>query len=181
MYICRARAERAAAQDEDAARDLDFVIKADDRYPIAYSSSAANLHAESTETTAAMLEDYDRAIRLKGTQPEFFINCGNARNELGEQDAVACRTTARRFIDSTWSTPTACFNRSLIYAKLGKRELAAQDRACAIKLDSGTGRAQRAYDCAFPGVPARRLVRAPDPHSLTQSATISQPCRRQRG
>lgn len=131
LYIYRARAARSAAQDADAARDLDLAIKADDRYPIGYFERG-NFRADNGDNRAA-LEDYDRAIRLKGTQPEFFINRGNTLRTLGDRNAAIADYS--KAIDLDPKNATAWFNRSIAYAQLGKRDLAAQDRARAIKLD----------------------------------------------
>lgn len=131
MYLYRARAERAAHDDEDAARDLDLAIKADDRYPIAHFERG-NYHADNGAPRQA-IEDYDRAIRLKGTHPEFFINRGNAHKELGDLDAAV--QDYSQAIRLKPDHAVALFNRSVAYAQLGKRELSAQDRARAIKLD----------------------------------------------
>jgi tetratricopeptide (TPR) repeat protein len=131
MYLYRARAERAARGEEDAARDLDLAIKADERYPIAYFERG-NYHAGNGDNAQA-IEDYDRAIRLKRTHPEFFINRGNAHKDLGELEAAV-----QDYSEAIRLNPdhaVALFNRSVAYAKLGKRDLSAQDRARAIKLD----------------------------------------------
>jgi tetratricopeptide (TPR) repeat protein len=131
MYLYRARAARSAAQDDEAARDLDLAIKADDRYPIAYFERG-NFRANSGDNRGA-LEDYDRAIRLKGTQPEVFINRGNTHRALGDRNAAI--EDYSKAIELDPKNATAWFNRSVAYAQLGKRDLAAQDRAHAIKLD----------------------------------------------
>ncbi len=131
MHLYRARAARAAAQDEEAAHDLDLAIKADDRYPIAYFERA-NFRASHGDNRQA-LEDYDRAIRLKATQPEFFINRGNAQRSLGDRNAAIADYSKAIELDP--KNATAWSNRSVAYAQVGKRDLAAQDRARAIRLD----------------------------------------------
>jgi tetratricopeptide (TPR) repeat protein len=131
IYIYRARAARAAAHDEEAARDLDLAIKADDRYPIAYFERA-NFRASRGEKRQA-LEDYDQAIRLKGTSPGFFINRGNTYKDLGDKNAAVADYSKAIELDP--KNALAWLNRSLVYAQLGKRDLAAQDRSQALRLD----------------------------------------------
>jgi tetratricopeptide (TPR) repeat protein len=86
IYINRARAERALHAYEDAARDLELAIKADDRYPVAYFERG-NFLSDNGDNRRA-LESYDRAIQLKATYPEFFINRGNVHKDLGHSDAA---------------------------------------------------------------------------------------------
>lgn len=107
---------------------LNEAIKDNPKMPFAYAERGYT-HLQKGEYAKA-LEDYDKAISLDVTQPEYFLNRGLVKEKLKDQNGAYSDYTAAIRLQNDFEK--AWLNRGNLLARLGRLKEAVEDYSVAI-------------------------------------------------